>query len=30
MTTKCEPNFYNDVINDFLKQSRRIDLIYKY
>jgi len=30
MTTKCEPNFYNDVINDFLKQNRRIDLIYKY
>lgn len=29
MTTKCEPNFYNDVINDFLKQNRRIDLSYK-
>jgi len=29
MTTKCEPNFYNDVINDFLKQNRRIELSHK-
>lgn len=29
MNTKCEPNFYNDVINDFLKQNRRIELSYK-
>ncbi|CAI6358040.1 unnamed protein product [Macrosiphum euphorbiae] len=29
MTTKCEPNLYNDVINDFLKQNRRIELSYK-
>jgi len=29
MTTKCEPNFYNDVIKDFLKQKRRIELSYK-
>ncbi|XP_060860098.1 zinc finger MYM-type protein 1-like [Metopolophium dirhodum] len=29
MTTKCEPNFHNDVIKDFIKQNRRIELSYK-
>lgn len=29
MTIKSEPNFYDDVINEFLKKNRRIELSYK-